>query len=103
MPITLRPAASANRLAGRSSMTIALAASSTARAMASHSPSPSRPRDVSPDGDLVGARTSNQRGRTGIEGAISRATAGRNKCGLENGRNEIEALDSSESDERAGV
>ena len=27
----------------------------------------------------------------------------RNKCGLENGRNEIEALDSSESDERAGV
>src|SRR5947209_7837944 len=27
----------------------------------------------------------------------------RNQCGLENGRNEVEALNSSESDERAGV
>ena len=75
VPITLRPAASANRLAGRSSMRIALAPSSTARAMASHSPSPSRPRDVRTDAEFVGARTSNQCGRTGIEGAISRATA----------------------------
>ena len=42
----------------------------------SHSPSPSRPRDVSTEANLVGARTSNQCRRTGIEGAISRATAG---------------------------
>jgi hypothetical protein len=67
----IEPCASANRLAGRSSMIIALAPSSTASAIASHSPSPSRPRDVSPGADFVGARTSNYRGRTGIDGAIS--------------------------------
>ncbi len=50
--------------------------SSTASAIASHSPSPSRPRVVSADGDPVSARTSNQFARTRIEGAISRATAG---------------------------
>ena len=67
---------SADRLAGRSSRMIQSALSSMASASASRSPSPKRRRDNDACGRTFGACIRSHVGRTGIEGTISRATAG---------------------------
>jgi hypothetical protein len=76
VPITFRPAASAERLAGRSSRMIQSAPSSMASASASLSPAPKRRCSKGAGGRTLGACVHSQVGRTGIEGEISRATAG---------------------------
>jgi hypothetical protein len=55
---------------------IQAALSSMASAIASHSPSPKRRRGKEAGGKALGACILSQVGRIGIEGAISRATAG---------------------------
>lgn len=94
-------AASAVRRAGRLSRTMASASTSTASAIASRSPAPRRPCDVSTAGRPASACTETQGGRTGRRDFASDSR--RNQNGPEKGWNQIEALYTHERDQRTGV